>query len=214
MSCTLILKSSAHWLAALQHISCIHTDRQLCMVFLVLRGVICMCQVNMHNISNMSIAFIGQTMPTCMHKIPTFMHSHANINMPSCKAQYIIMHAHVLYHAVSQTCMHNISSCKHNMLTCMHNMPTWHMHTQNAKLYLQYANMRTQHTNMWNRNVAHAYTFVRLCTNLKSVYLTQAWVHPLCYRKSRCRISLIITYSMPSWWLQQYVQLHTLKFML
>ena len=34
--------------------------------------------LNMHNISNMSIAFIGQTMPSCIHSVPVFMH-----NMPS-----------------------------------------------------------------------------------------------------------------------------------
>ena len=49
-------------------------------------GVICV-KVNMHNISNMSIAFSGHStatcmptcMPTCLHKMPTFMY-----NMSSC----------------------------------------------------------------------------------------------------------------------------------
>ena len=66
---------------------------------------------NMHNFSNMPIAFIEQTMPTYMHNMPTFMH-----NMPSCKHN-VIMHAHVLYQctiAVSQhacTTYHPANTC-------------------------------------------------------------------------------------------------------
>ena len=55
--------------------------------------------IHVHHISNMSIAFIEPTMPTCMHIMPTFMH-----NMP--------------------TCMHNMPTFIHKMLIFMHNMPS------------------------------------------------------------------------------------------
>ena len=37
------------------------------------------CKFNMHNISNMSIAFISLSMASCKHNMPTCVH------MPSCK---------------------------------------------------------------------------------------------------------------------------------
>ena len=53
---------------------------------------------NMHKISNMSIAFIEQTMPTFMHNMPTCMH-----NMPMF--------------------IHNMPTCMHNMSSYIHNIP-------------------------------------------------------------------------------------------
>ena len=57
-------------------------------------------EFNVHNISNMSIAFFGSNMPSCMHNLPSCMH-----NLPSC--------------------MHNMPSYIHNMSSYMHNLPSW-----------------------------------------------------------------------------------------
>ena len=81
------------------------------------------------NISNMSIAFIAQTMPTCTHNVPMFIHNMPMFmqNLPSCKNNISsCMHNMPSY-------MHNISSCKHNMLTawtkCQHEICTYNMPT-------------------------------------------------------------------------------------
>ena len=79
-------------------------------------GVNCV-KFNMHNISNMSIALIGQTMPTCMHNMPMFMHNMPMFthNMP------MFMHNMPMF-------MHNMPIFMHNMPMFMHNMPVF-MHT-------------------------------------------------------------------------------------
>ena len=71
-------------------------------------GVICL-KFNMHNISNIPIAFIGQIMPTSRQNMPVCMH-----NMPTCK--------------------HYMPTCKHNMPTCKH-----YMHAQYIIMQVQHA---------------------------------------------------------------------------
>ena len=72
---------------------------------------------NMHNISNKSTAFTGQTMPTCMHNMPCNMH-----------AQYaIMMYAHTTCECVLAVCQCAYTKCQHaicmcNIPLCMHSM--------------------------------------------------------------------------------------------
>ena len=72
-------------------------------------------KLNMHNISNMSIAFIEQTMPTFMHNMPSCKHSissqYAIVDEPTrgspsiMHVQYVIIHAqHVPYQHVFAVC--------------------------------------------------------------------------------------------------------------
>ena len=70
----------------------------------------------------MSIAFIGQTMPTCIH------------NMPTCR------------HTIP-TCMHNIPTCVHNMPICRHTIPTCRQYAnmQHACTACQHAGTICQH---------------------------------------------------------------------
>ena len=82
-------------------------------------GVICV-KFNMHNISNMPIAFIELTMLTCMHNMSMFMH-----NMP------VFMHNMPVF-------MHNMPMFMHNMSMFMHNMP---MFMHNVNVHAQHANV-------------------------------------------------------------------------
>ena len=97
----------------------------------LLWGVICV-KFNMHNISNMSIAFIELTMPTCMHNMSMFMH-----NMP------MFMHNMPMF-------MHNMSVFMHNMSVLMHNV---NVHAQPANVYAQHANVHAQHANVHAQHV-------------------------------------------------------------
>ena len=110
---------------------------------------------NMHNISNMSIAFIEQTMPTymhniatCVHNMPTYMHNIATCvhNMPTC------MHNMPMF-------MYNMPSCKHNMSSCMH-MSCINVQLQYANMHVQHIILQTQHANMHaqNANMSYAHT--------------------------------------------------------
>ena len=108
------------------------------MMVLHVWGVGWSVKFNMHNISNMSIAFIEQTMPTCsMHNIQhactkaNVLAQHANIH-----TQYADIHA----------------SCKHNMSLFMHNMSYISMYLQYANMHAQSIIVQAQHTNMHSQN--------------------------------------------------------------
>ena len=114
-----------------------------------------MCvKFNIHNFSNMPIAFIEQTMPTYMHNMPSckhnvIMHAMSYINVqlqfPNMHAQYAIMHAqHIL-----QTQHANMHAQNANMsyahTTCI-------IHMQHAVMQTKYVctkGMRTTAT--WRR---------------------------------------------------------------
>ena len=85
-------------------------------------GVFCV-QFNIYNIYIMSVVFIEQTTPTCMHNMPSCKH-----NMPlSCMhVSYISMH-------LQYANMHAYISKQNSSLLC-HNCPTHlsHSHTLNA----------------------------------------------------------------------------------
>ena len=89
---------------------------------------------NMHNISNMSIAFIQLTMPTCMHNMSMFMHNMSMFmhNMP------MFMHNMPMFMHNMPMLMHNMSVFMHNMSVFMHNMSVF-MH--NVNVHAQYAIM-------------------------------------------------------------------------
>ena len=84
-------------------------------------GVVCF-KFNMHNISNVSKAFIEQTMPPCMHNMPTFM-SYINMHLqyPIMHAQYIIIiqAQHTNMHTQYTNSRYVCATCRY---ACMHNM--------------------------------------------------------------------------------------------
>ena len=113
-------------------------------------------KLNMHNISNMSIAFIEQTMLTFMHNMPSCKHSissqYAIVDEPTrgspsiMHVQYVIIHVTICHHTCTtcpiSTCIccmptsrHNILTCTHNMPTCIHNIQTCDVHTQHAVMH-------------------------------------------------------------------------------
>ena len=72
-------------------------------------GVICV-KFNMHNISNISIAFIEQTMPTYMHNVPSCKH---NISSYMHNMSYINMHLqYANMHAQNANMTHAHSTCQ------------------------------------------------------------------------------------------------------
>lgn len=82
-------------------------------------GMICV-KFNVHNISNISITFIGQIMTTSRQNIPVCIH-----NMPICKQ--------------------NMPSCKHNVSYISMYLQYVNMHAQDANMHAQYIIMQAQH---------------------------------------------------------------------
>ena len=157
------------------------------MMVLHVWGVGWSVKFNMHNISNMSIAFIEQTMPTCS------MHS---IQHACTKANVLAQHAniHTQYADIHTSCKHNMSSCMHNMsyismylqyanmhvqYVIMHaqyiivQAQHVNMHEQNANVHTQHANMHTQYTNIWYKHATCCYA----CMHQDFAQPKDRWAH-------------------------------------
>ena len=131
-------------------------------------GVICV-KFNMHNISNMSVAFIEQTMPTCMHNMPMFMHNMPSCkhNMPSCMhnmhLQYTNMHAQYNIMQAQHTIKHVCTKINPNMTyahtTCQHASQYHHVICTAVDL----SRSTFQSSNLIGQYIIHDYMRAHMC---------------------------------------------------